>query len=68
MLQSIDRDGVSRQVGQAMVMSRDNLLYLVIGALVVAVALLGYQLYETKKEPTGVHVNLGEKGLSIESK
>ncbi|HEY2228295.1 MAG TPA: hypothetical protein VGI22_11285 [Xanthobacteraceae bacterium] len=68
MLQSIDRDGVSWQVGQAMVMSRDNLLYLVIGALVVAVALLGYQLYETKKEPTGVHVNLGEKGLSIESK
>jgi hypothetical protein len=63
-----DRDGVSWQVGQAMVMSRDNLLYLVIGALVVAVALLGYQLYETKKEPTGVHVNLGEKGLSIESK
>jgi RsiW-degrading membrane proteinase PrsW (M82 family) len=49
-------------------MTRDNVLYLVIGALAVAVAVLGYQLYETKKEPTGVRINLGEKGLSIESK
>ena len=32
-------------------MTRDNVLYLVIGALVVAVAVLGYQLYEAKKEP-----------------
>ena len=49
-------------------MTRDNIIYLVIGALVVAVAVLGYRLYEVKKEPTGVHINLGEKGLSIESK
>ena len=49
-------------------MTRDNVLHLVIGALAVAVVVLGYQLYETKKEPTGVHINLGEKGLSIESK
>jgi predicted negative regulator of RcsB-dependent stress response len=31
-------------------MTRDNLIYLVIGALVVAVAALGYQLYEAKKD------------------
>jgi hypothetical protein len=43
-------------------MTRDNIIYLVIGALVVAVAVLGYQLYETKKQPTGVHINLGERG------
>jgi hypothetical protein len=49
-------------------MTRNNLLYLVIGALLVAVAVLGYQLYETKKQPTGVHINIGERGLSIESK
>jgi hypothetical protein len=49
-------------------MTRDNVLYLVIGALTVAVVVLGYQLYQIKKEPTGVHINLGEKGLSIESK
>jgi predicted negative regulator of RcsB-dependent stress response len=49
-------------------LTRDNIIYLVIGALVVAVVVLGYQLYQAKKEPTGLHINLGEKGLSIESK
>jgi RsiW-degrading membrane proteinase PrsW (M82 family) len=49
-------------------MTRDNVLYLVIGALAVAVAVLGYQLYEAKKEPAGLHINLGEKGLSIQGK
>jgi hypothetical protein len=55
-------------VEQANMMTRDNIIYLVIGALVVAVAALGYQLYQAKKEPTGLHINLGEKGLSIENK
>jgi len=49
-------------------MTRDNIIYLVIGALVVAVAVLGYQLFEAKKQPTGLHINIGEKGLSIEGK
>jgi hypothetical protein len=49
-------------------MTRDNALYLVIGALVVAVAVLGYQLYDAKKEPKGVQLNIGERGISIETK
>jgi hypothetical protein len=49
-------------------MTRNNVLYLVIGALIVTVAVLGYQLYEAKKEPTGVQINLGERGISIEKK
>ncbi len=49
-------------------MTRDNMIYLVIGALVVAVAALAYQLYEAKKEPSGLHINIGEKGLSIDGK
>ena len=49
-------------------MTRDNVIYLVIGALVVAVAALGYQLYEAKKEPNGLHINVGQKGISIEGK
>jgi hypothetical protein len=60
--------GHDGQLEQAILMTRDNVIYLVIGALVVAVAVLGYQLYEAKKEPSGLHINLGEKGLSIESK
>ncbi len=49
-------------------MTRDNVLYLVIGALTVAVVVLGFDLYEARKSPTGVHINLGENGLSIQSK
>jgi len=49
-------------------MNRNNILYLVIGALVVAVTVLGYQAYEAKKEPSGVQINLGEKGISIQKK
>jgi len=49
-------------------MSRNNVLYLVIGALVVVVAVLGYQLYQDRKEPKGVQINLGPGGVSIEKK
>jgi len=48
-------------------MSRSNILFLVIGALVVVVAVLGYQLYEDRKKPEGVN-NLGPGGLSIQKK
>ncbi len=47
-------------------MTRDNVLYLVIGVLLVTVAVLGYQLYEAKKEPSGLQINLGERGISIQ--
>ena len=49
-------------------MSRSNILYLVIGALVVVVAVLSYQLYEDRKKPEGVNINLGPGGLSIQKK
>jgi hypothetical protein len=45
-----------------------NVLYLIIGALIVGVGLLGYNLYQTKKQPEGVQINLGPNGLKIESK
>ena len=49
-------------------MSRSNILYLVVGALVVVVGVLGYQLYEDKKKPEGVNINLGPGGISIQKK
>ncbi len=49
-------------------MTRDNLLYLIIGVLIVAVVVLGYSLYEAKKEPAGVQINVGPGGLSIEKR
>jgi len=49
-------------------MSRSNIPYLAVGALVVVVAVLGYQVYQDKKKPEGVNINLGPGGISIEKK
>ncbi len=48
--------------------SRTNILYLVIGALAVVAAILGYNLYLEKKQPEGVQINVGPGGVSIEKK
>jgi len=45
-----------------------NVLYLIIGALIVAVSVLGYNLYQTKKEPEGLQINVGPNGLKIQNK
>ncbi|MDP1867565.1 hypothetical protein [Bradyrhizobium sp.] len=45
-----------------------NLMFLIIGALIVAVGVLGYSLYEAKKKPDGVQINVGPGGLKIQSK
>ena len=48
--------------------SNRDIMFLIIGALIVAVGVLGYNLYQTKKEPEGLQINLGPKGLKIENK
>ena len=48
--------------------TRDNILYLAIGALVIVVAVLSYQLYQDHKQPEGMRIDLGPNGLSIEKK
>jgi hypothetical protein len=45
-----------------------NILYLIIGALVVALGVLGYNLYQTRKQPEGLQINIGPNGLKIENK
>jgi hypothetical protein len=45
-----------------------NILYLIIGALVVAVSVLGYNLYEAKKAPEGLQINVGPNGVKIQNK
>lgn len=45
-----------------------NILYLIIGMLVVAVAVLGYNLYQAKKQPEGLQINVGPGGLTIQNK
>lgn len=48
-------------------MTRSNVLFLVVGALVIVVAVLGYQLYQDHQKP-GVHIDVGPSGLSIKKK
>ena len=48
-------------------MSR-NVLYLVIAVLAVASAVIGYQLYQERQKTTGIEINVGKSGISIEKK
>ncbi len=41
---------------------------LIIGALIVGIGVLGYNLYQTKKEPSGLQINVGPDGLKIQNK
>lgn len=45
-----------------------NTLYLVIAALVVAVAVLGYWFYQERQKTSGIQIEIGEGGVSIETK
>jgi hypothetical protein len=53
--------------GRAMTLNR-NVLYVVIGVLVVATAVFGYQLYQERQKTTGIEINVGKSGISIEKK
>jgi hypothetical protein len=55
------------EIGTAMSGNR-NILYLIIGALIVGIGLLGYNLYAVKKEPSGLQINVGPDGLKIQNK
>jgi predicted negative regulator of RcsB-dependent stress response len=48
-------------------MSRSNILFLIIGALVIVVAVMGYEVYQDRKQPEGTR-NVGPDGLKIEKK
>jgi predicted negative regulator of RcsB-dependent stress response len=45
-----------------------NILYLVIGVLVAATAVFGYQLYQERQKTTGIEISVGKSGISIEKK
>lgn len=45
-----------------------NILYLIIGVLVAAVSVFGYLLYQERQKTTGIEINIGKSGISIEKK
>lgn len=48
-------------------MSRQMLVATVV-LLAAGVGVLGYQLYEEKKQPDGVEISIGGNGVSVEGK
>lgn len=45
-----------------------NVLYALIGALIVGSAILGYALYEERQKKDGIEISIGERGISVEKK
>jgi hypothetical protein len=45
-----------------------NILFLLIGALIVAVVVLSYNLYQERKRPEGLQINVGPNGLKVQGK
>jgi hypothetical protein len=48
-------------------MSRNG-LYLLLGALVVAIVVIGYLLYQERQKTSGIDINVGKGGISVETK
>jgi uncharacterized membrane protein YebE (DUF533 family) len=49
-------------------MNNRNILYAIVGALVIAVGVLGYKVYQDNKKPEGLQINVGPDGLKIQNK
>jgi hypothetical protein len=45
-----------------------NFLYLIVGALIIAVGLLGYNLFLDKKQPDGMDLGAGQRGVPVKEK
>ncbi|MEP9386696.1 hypothetical protein [Mesorhizobium sp. KR9-304] len=45
---------------------KQNQLYLVIGALIVAVIALGIYVYREESKPAGIELKIDESGISIQ--
>jgi predicted negative regulator of RcsB-dependent stress response len=54
------------RINEIKTMNRGNLYFFIIGALVVVASVLGYRLYQDRKQPQGVQILVGPNGVSIE--
>lgn len=51
---------------QEKLMTRTNNLYLIIGALIIAVAGLGIYVWNEETKPKGIEMNIGPGGVSVQ--
>jgi len=45
-----------------------NGLYLIVGALVVLMGLVGYLYYQERQQTAGIDISVGKSGISVETK
>lgn len=45
-----------------------NALYFTIGVLVIALVVVGYLFYQERQKTSGIDINIGDGGISIETK
>ncbi len=45
-----------------------NVLHLAIGALAIVTVVIGYQLHQERQKTTGIEIDVGKTGISIEKK
>ena len=45
-----------------------NVLYFIVGALAVATVVVSYLLYQERQKTSGIEINVGKSGISIEKK
>lgn len=45
-----------------------NVLYLIIAAPAVAIAVMGYQFYQQRQAASGIDIDISKSGISIEKK
>jgi predicted negative regulator of RcsB-dependent stress response len=50
------------------IVTRTNLLFLLVGAILVGGSIYGYQTYQARKEPQGVQINVGPNGVTFEKR
>jgi hypothetical protein len=55
-------------LGEILMPANRNLLFMIIGALVVVVSVLSYNLYQDRKQPEGLQINVGPNGLKVQGK
>ena len=58
------RMGLEEEIG----MVSRNFLYFAIGALAILGVALAYQSYQERQRTTGLHIDLGDGGMSVQSK
>lgn len=46
--------------------AKSNVLYFIVGVLIVVVAGMGFYIYDQQKSDNSVSLTIGEKGVSVE--